>query len=228
MIFFTIHHDSFPSYLFALDPPRDVSVSNSSSGEMVNLTCSSDANPPVEIYTWFKEGRSSPVGSGHSYVPLQSGFYYCQAQNQHGAQRSAAVSVVSDILKNYNQSLILYGAVGAGGVCGLAITFITVCFCMRSRRKRQAGNVDEQIYANVVRNARPPHNDDNNDDNDDDDILDYENVPVSYTLADTFQPCRNQKLNQSFINRHLLTFSKIFLTHHSFYFSLTVQTVPAF
>ncbi|XP_049325905.1 B-cell receptor CD22-like [Astyanax mexicanus] len=151
---------------------------------MVNLTCSSDANPPVEIYTWFKEGGDSPVGSGQSYVPLQSGSYYCQAQNQHGAQRSAAVSVVSDILKNYYQSLILYIAVGAGGVCGLAITFITVFFCMRSRRKRQAGNVDEQIYANVMRETRPPHNDDNNDDNDDDDdddILDYENVPVSST-----------------------------------------------
>uniref|UniRef100_A0A3B1JKC7 Ig-like domain-containing protein n=1 Tax=Astyanax mexicanus TaxID=7994 RepID=A0A3B1JKC7_ASTMX len=77
----------------SLDPPKSVSVSISPSGGIVegssvNLTCSSDGDPPVEIYTWFKEGGDSPVGSGHSYVPLQSGSYYCQAQNQHGTQRS--------------------------------------------------------------------------------------------------------------------------------------------
>ncbi|KAG9262789.1 B-cell receptor CD22-like [Astyanax mexicanus] len=87
------HLPSTAQTLRVRHPPRNVSVSNSSSGEMVNLTCSGDVNPPVEIYTWFKEGRSSPVGSVHSYVPLQSGFYYCQAQNQHGVQRSASVPV---------------------------------------------------------------------------------------------------------------------------------------
>ncbi|XP_053085876.1 B-cell receptor CD22-like [Pangasianodon hypophthalmus] len=79
-------------------PPKNVSVSISSSGEIVEgssvtLTCSSDANPPVEIYTWFKEKESSPVGSGQSYRALQSGQYYCEAQNKHGSERSAAVSV---------------------------------------------------------------------------------------------------------------------------------------
>ncbi|KAL6481956.1 hypothetical protein MHYP_G00100360 [Metynnis hypsauchen] len=69
--------------------PKSVSVSNSSE----TLTCSSDANPPVQNYTWFKEGGSSPVGSGHSYRALQSGFYYCVAQNEHGSQKSAAVTV---------------------------------------------------------------------------------------------------------------------------------------
>ncbi|XP_072514060.1 B-cell receptor CD22-like [Salminus brasiliensis] len=85
-------------YLNVLYPPRNVSVSISPSGETVEgssvtLTCSSDANPPVEINTWFKEGGSSPVGSGRTYSPLQNGSYYCQAQNQHGAQNATAVSV---------------------------------------------------------------------------------------------------------------------------------------
>ncbi|KAL7852091.1 hypothetical protein SRHO_G00178760 [Serrasalmus rhombeus] len=80
-------------------PPKRVSVSISPSGEIVEgssvtLTCSSHANPPVKIYTWFKEGGTSPVGSGHSYSPLQSGSYYCEAQNQHGAQNATAVSVI--------------------------------------------------------------------------------------------------------------------------------------
>ncbi|KAL6481940.1 hypothetical protein MHYP_G00100200 [Metynnis hypsauchen] len=84
--------------LNVLYPPKNISVSVSPSGETaegssVTLTCSSDANPPVQNYTWFKEGGSSPVGSGHSYRALQSGFYYCVAQNEHGSQKSAAVTV---------------------------------------------------------------------------------------------------------------------------------------
>ncbi|KAL7845259.1 hypothetical protein AOLI_G00234510 [Acnodon oligacanthus] len=60
------------------NPPKNVSTSISPSehilvGFSVNLTCSSDGNPPVKIYAWFKEGGTSPVGSGHSHRPLQSG-----------------------------------------------------------------------------------------------------------------------------------------------------------
>ncbi|XP_036413147.1 B-cell receptor CD22-like [Colossoma macropomum] len=85
--------------LNVLYPPRSVSVSISPSGEIgegssVNLTCSSDANPPVQNYTWFKEGGSSPVGSGQNYsftfVSKSSG-YYCVAQNKYGSQKSAAL-----------------------------------------------------------------------------------------------------------------------------------------
>ncbi|XP_066511571.1 B-cell receptor CD22-like [Hoplias malabaricus] len=76
-------------------PPKSVSVSINETVEdsSVTLTCSSDANPPVHNYTWFKEGETSPVGSGHSYSALQSGSYYCVAQNEYGAQTAAAVSV---------------------------------------------------------------------------------------------------------------------------------------
>ena len=79
-----------------LDGPKKalVSISETAEGSSVTLTCSSDANPPVQNYTWFKEGGSSPVGSGHSYRALQSGFYYCVAQNEHGSQKSAAVTVM--------------------------------------------------------------------------------------------------------------------------------------
>ncbi|XP_053531925.1 B-cell receptor CD22-like [Ictalurus punctatus] len=92
------HQDSISVALNVLYPPKNVSVSISSSGEIVEgssvtLTCSSDANPPVENYTWFKEKESSPVGSGQSYGALQSGQYYCEAQNKHGSERSAAVSI---------------------------------------------------------------------------------------------------------------------------------------
>ncbi|XP_072514063.1 B-cell receptor CD22-like [Salminus brasiliensis] len=154
-------------YLNVLYPPKNVSMSINPfggrlEGSSVNLTCSSNANPPVQNYTWFKEGGSLPVGSGHSYIPLQSGSYYCQAHNQHGAQRSAAVLV---ILKA-GLWVILYVVVGVVGVCGVA-AFLTVVFC--TRRKKQNGNVNEEIYANVEDCVHPP-------DDDSSSIPDYENV----------------------------------------------------
>ncbi|KAI5606948.1 B-cell receptor CD22-like, partial [Silurus asotus] len=63
------HQNSTSETLNVLYPPKNISVSISPSGEKVegssvNLTCSSDSNPPVETYTWFKENEASPVGSG--------------------------------------------------------------------------------------------------------------------------------------------------------------------
>ncbi|KAL6482228.1 hypothetical protein MHYP_G00103080 [Metynnis hypsauchen] len=123
----------------ALYPPKNVSVSISSSGHIlgfsVNLTCSSDGNPPVQNYTWFKEGGISPVGSGHRYSPLQSGSYYCEAQNELGPKRSDPVPV---ILKGY--TVILYAAAGVG-LFGVAVS-LTIFFWRR--KKRQSRNMDEQ------------------------------------------------------------------------------------
>ncbi|XP_076845480.1 uncharacterized protein LOC143490857 isoform X2 [Brachyhypopomus gauderio] len=84
--------------LNVLYPPKNVSVSISPSGEiveasLVTLTCNSDANPPVQNYTWFREGGTSPVGSGQSYIIYDSGLYYCVVQNKYGIQRSAVVPV---------------------------------------------------------------------------------------------------------------------------------------
>uniref|UniRef100_A0A673HGF0 Zgc:172106 n=1 Tax=Sinocyclocheilus rhinocerous TaxID=307959 RepID=A0A673HGF0_9TELE len=81
-------------------PPKNVSVSISPSveGDSVTLSCSSDSNPPALNFSWFKENQSSAVGSGRSFSissfnSSHSGRYYCEAQNQHGSQRSESVSV---------------------------------------------------------------------------------------------------------------------------------------
>ncbi|XP_037399216.1 B-cell receptor CD22-like [Pygocentrus nattereri] len=80
--------------------PRIVSVSISPSGEIVEgssvtLTCSSDGNPPVEIYTWFKKTEvASGKGGKYSITKISSedrGEYTCKATNKYGTSHSPAV-----------------------------------------------------------------------------------------------------------------------------------------
>ena len=66
----------------------------------MTLTCSSDANPPAQNYTWYKErgNQSSQVGSSQniSFANIsseQSGRYYCEARNEIGQNRSPAVQI---------------------------------------------------------------------------------------------------------------------------------------
>ncbi|KAL0961618.1 hypothetical protein UPYG_G00354100 [Umbra pygmaea] len=85
------------------DKPKNTSVSVSPSGEIVEgssvtLTCSSDANPHVDKYTWYKKNVTSPKASGQSYnitniSPEHSGEYYCEAENKYGHFNSSTVSV---------------------------------------------------------------------------------------------------------------------------------------
>ncbi|XP_036795974.1 B-cell receptor CD22 [Oncorhynchus mykiss] len=83
--------------------PKNTSVSVSTSGEIVEgssvtLTCSSDANPPVDKYTWYKKNVTSPKASGQSYsitniISEDRGEYYCEAENKYGRLNSSSVSV---------------------------------------------------------------------------------------------------------------------------------------
>ncbi|XDV16426.1 hypothetical protein PO909_016146 [Leuciscus waleckii] len=100
-------------------PPRNVSVLINGSGvivegDSVTLNCISDSNPPDLNFSWFKENETSAVGSGQSFSALQSGRFYCQAHNQHGSQRSDAVTVTVK-----GRLVILY--ISIGGVCGAAV-----------------------------------------------------------------------------------------------------------
>ncbi|KAL6454960.1 hypothetical protein MHYP_G00365970 [Metynnis hypsauchen] len=100
-------------------PPKRVSVSISTSGQIVEgssvtLTCSSDGNPPVKIYTWFKEGGTSPVGSGQSYSIISitadhTGLYYCVAQNDHGALNGTVMVSVKSRWSEFVCSLVCSG-----------------------------------------------------------------------------------------------------------------------
>ncbi|XP_051721524.1 B-cell receptor CD22-like [Ctenopharyngodon idella] len=117
-------------------PPRSVSVLISGSGEIVSgdsvtLICSSDSNPPALNFSWFKENESSAVGSGQSFSALQSGRFYCQAHNQHGSQRSDAVTVTVHHGAGSNVTVF---AVASGEL----FIFIIIFIIQRKRKNRRS------------------------------------------------------------------------------------------
>ncbi|KAJ8332972.1 hypothetical protein SKAU_G00418680 [Synaphobranchus kaupii] len=98
-------------------PPKNTSVSVSPSGSVlegssVTLTCSSDANPPVQNCTWYKVNGTeiNTVGTGQHLtftVTESSGSeqYYCEAQNQHGKENSTTVQLEVDLLEGSSVTL---------------------------------------------------------------------------------------------------------------------------
>uniref|UniRef100_A0A3B4DAR1 Ig-like domain-containing protein n=1 Tax=Pygocentrus nattereri TaxID=42514 RepID=A0A3B4DAR1_PYGNA len=109
--------------LNVLYPPKNISVSISPSGEIMegsslNLTCSSDGNPPVQNYTWFK--GASLVAEGETYTmkkisSVDSGQYKCKCSNEHGEKVSEALTL--NVLyppKNISVSVSPYGEIMEG------------------------------------------------------------------------------------------------------------------
>ncbi|XP_063066346.1 B-cell receptor CD22-like [Engraulis encrasicolus] len=110
-------HEKYPSSALVLDvqyPPENVSLSVVPStermeGDSVTLTCSSDANPPVHSYRWFKfkmDARHIPVESSGenkeqlnitNMMPTDGGSYYCEAENSVGVANSTEVSIIGCI-----------------------------------------------------------------------------------------------------------------------------------
>ncbi|XP_064813953.1 B-cell receptor CD22-like [Oncorhynchus masou masou] len=100
-------HEDLPSAeetLTVTYGPRNTSVSVGPSGEIVEgssvtLTCSSDANPPVDKYTWYKKNVASPKASGQSYnitniISEDRGEYYCEAENIIASNNSTALMII--------------------------------------------------------------------------------------------------------------------------------------
>ncbi|KAL6460683.1 hypothetical protein MHYP_G00306490 [Metynnis hypsauchen] len=93
------HRSVFSEYtrLDILYSPKRVEVSSRPFGGIleggsVTLTCSSEANPPVKSYTWFKSSgkEDSQIWTGQSYtiehISIEDIYKYkCKASNQHGS-----------------------------------------------------------------------------------------------------------------------------------------------
>uniref|UniRef100_A0AAY5L0T7 Ig-like domain-containing protein n=1 Tax=Esox lucius TaxID=8010 RepID=A0AAY5L0T7_ESOLU len=136
--------------------PKTTSVSVSPSGEIVEgssvtLTCSSDANPPVDKYTWYKKTVTSPKASGQSYnitniTSEDSGEYYCETENKYGRLNSLSVSV--DVL--WKQTSVLTASVGITVVVLVLILCLSGFICFRKKASKfTADDGQEGVYVNV-------------------------------------------------------------------------------
>ncbi|XP_051724465.1 B-cell receptor CD22-like [Ctenopharyngodon idella] len=145
------HNESYSDtvMLNVMYRPRNISVLIIQSGQIwagdsVTLICSSDSNPPALNFSWFKENKSSAVGSGQSFSALQSGRFYCQAYNQHGSQRSDAVTVT---VKGH--LVILYISIGV--VCGAAVIIMMLIWGIRWMKERNNTQESQMVH------SRPHH-----------------------------------------------------------------------
>ncbi|XP_058867263.1 sialoadhesin-like [Acipenser ruthenus] len=126
------------STLCVLYSPKNTLVLINPSGEIhegdhVTLSCSSNANPAVSRYTWFEvKGDNINEKSAEQYLtftdinPSDSGLYYCEARNEHGAENSTAVqlNVASPATP------CIYVVMGTAAVQMLA-TILVVVFIMK-------------------------------------------------------------------------------------------------
>ncbi|XP_056128019.1 B-cell receptor CD22-like isoform X1 [Rhinichthys klamathensis goyatoka] len=184
-------------------PPRSVSVSIIQSGQIwlgdsVTLKCISDSNPPALNFSWFKENETSAVGSGQSFSALQSGRFYCQAHNQHGSQRSDAVTV------HRGHGWLWLGIT----VClGFFIVIIIILFIMRKRRGAKAEDLTEKqdnLYSTVA--GRDAHVSESADCDD----AQYESVTPSKPRRDGNTPeCRDaEEIQYATVQHHRKTETK--------------------
>ncbi|XP_029307695.1 sialoadhesin isoform X2 [Cottoperca gobio] len=90
--------------LSVLYPPKNTSVLARPSGVVdagrpLTLTCSSQANPAVDNFTWHRlaldawGSKSGPVFTFSEVGPRESGQYYCEARNRIGVHSSPVLTV---------------------------------------------------------------------------------------------------------------------------------------
>uniref|UniRef100_A0AAZ1XZP2 Ig-like domain-containing protein n=1 Tax=Oreochromis aureus TaxID=47969 RepID=A0AAZ1XZP2_OREAU len=85
------------------DSPKNITVSVSPSGPVpensnVSLTCSSNANPAVRNYTWYRADgeRETFIGTGTSLkiqVFRDRRSFFCNAENEIGVGRSSSIQI---------------------------------------------------------------------------------------------------------------------------------------
>ncbi|XP_041731339.1 B-cell receptor CD22-like [Coregonus clupeaformis] len=138
--------------------PKNTSVSASPSGEIVEgssvtLTCSSDANPPVDKYTWYKKNITSPKASGQSYnitsiSSEESGEYYCEAENTIASKNSTALMIIVA----GKQTSVMTTAVGI--IVVVLVLILCLSGLMWFRKKASKSTSDTRDTSDIAENGQ--------------------------------------------------------------------------
>ncbi|XP_048842300.1 B-cell receptor CD22-like [Brienomyrus brachyistius] len=114
-------------------------------GKDRSLTCSSDANPAVNNYTWYRVTGSEIKVVSHRQnltcnITEVSGQYYCQARNEHGLQNSSTVQLDCEYVK---APPTLIGA--AAGAAGMILTCILLTIILKKSciRRNHGSKIQE-------------------------------------------------------------------------------------
>ncbi|KAK2893808.1 hypothetical protein Q8A73_016292 [Channa argus] len=127
-----------PTRFQYVDGPKNTSVFVSSVtdvGNNITLVCSSQSNPPVENYTWFKVDDENIVEVGHEpvFLPGDGDQYLCSVSNKHGSQNSSVVT-----LKNKGYwATFSRDVVGASAAIAVILIVTTVIAVSRVNKNRK-------------------------------------------------------------------------------------------
>lgn len=89
---------------YCTDRPRSVTISvddnkNTQEGDDVTLICSSQANPPINNYTWYRIGEGGKLLHGHgdkiSVKNTTTEKYMCAATNEMGKEESSIFEFIN-------------------------------------------------------------------------------------------------------------------------------------
>ncbi|XP_047189920.1 B-cell receptor CD22-like isoform X2 [Scophthalmus maximus] len=142
-------HNSTSKSIDVLYAPKLPSVSVSPSGEIVegssvNLTCSSDANPPAD-YTWYKENSDSAKASEQIFIIADvraehGGNYLCAAQNIRGRHNSTVRLTVKAVSLGAWKSAVILITSGVFLGIILLFTFFLIRKMRTSKQSSQPGD----------------------------------------------------------------------------------------
>ncbi|KAM3873437.1 B-cell receptor CD22 [Diretmus argenteus] len=147
--------------LSVLYPPKNTSVlarpsSVVDAGRPLTLTCSSQANPAVDNFTWHRlaldggsarvwGARSGPIYTFSEVGPGESGQYYCEARNRIGAHSSPVLTVR---VRGRLKVIALASAVGVSA--GLITLTVAIMISKNMHRVDMESGEDEKKRPSVT------------------------------------------------------------------------------